>query len=194
MRRAKVILVGLVILVAARVFALPPAYLDPSRSGAMEGGLLFSVDPLNGRTAIGVDFYWISRARIGVGVSSTFSLAHFPATQSLTFDALYYLDLDASGQGLAVVPIKARIGMFGPSQSFGYGFATGVEWYAVPFYYDSNYNLQVSSQPLNCDFFLAFKALGEADYYDGRWRPELFFGSDLAGTIGGKSGQGYAAP
>ncbi|MGO8692232.1 MAG: hypothetical protein ACLQMF_01045 [Rectinemataceae bacterium] len=194
MRRRRTILVVLALLLAAGAFALPPAYLDSTRSGAMEGGLVFSVDPLNGRTALGVEFYWISRARVGVGVTSMFSLAHFPATESLSLDALYYLDFDPTGRGLAVMPIKARIGMFGPSQSLGYGLATGVEWYAIPFYYDSNYKLRVSSQPLNCDFFLAFKGLAEVDYFDGRLRPSLVCASDFAGTIGGSSGQGYYGP
>jgi len=191
MGRLRAILAGLALLVGAGAFALPPAYFDTTRSGAVEAGLLFSVDPLNGRTALGVDFYWISRARIGLGVSSMFSLTHFPETERLTFDGLYYLDFDPSGYGLAVMPIEARVGAFGSSWSLGYGFAAGVEWYALAFAYDDNNNLRVTSHPLNSDFFLALKGLGEVDYVEGRWRPAVVLGSDFAGTVGGKSGQGY---
>jgi hypothetical protein len=179
------------VLICSSVFALPPAYFDPVRSGGVEGGMVFSVDPLSGDCAIGFELYWVSQSRFGAGLTAMLPLSGDGRLGSYSFDGLYYADIESSGRGLVVVPVKLRLGMFGTEGRFGAGLSAGVQWYALPFAFDDSYNMYIAPHPLNADFFMSVKATAELDYAGGKLVPTLGTAVDLGGTIGGGSGSGY---
>lgn len=187
--RRRLTLIVLALTVSAGVFAIPRVYLDPYWSGAIEGGLLVSVNPMNGKMSLGGDILWISPARIGVGITSFVALKRPLTIDSWSLDGIYYL---STGQEDLDVPIKLRVGMFDGASggAFGVGLASGLEWFAVPFEFDDNDNMYVSSDPTTSGFFLSLKGLAELDYVRGGLRPSLAVGSALSGTIGGEAAGG----
>lgn len=184
-------LIPLILIMSAGVFAIPRVYQDPYWSGAFEGGVLVSLDPLSGKMSLGGELLWISPARIGVGITSFVALKLPLTFDSWTLDGVYYL---STGQNEDLdIPIKLRVGLFDGASggSLGVGVATGLEWFAVPFEFDDSDNMYVSNDPTTSGFFLSLKGLAELDYVRGGLRSSLSFGSALSGTIGGEaSGSG----
>ncbi len=176
---------------AATGFAIPPGLLDPNYDGGIGGGILFSIDPMNGKMQVGFELYWLSRSRFGVGFTSFVNLSKSLGLDSFSLDGLYYLDFDPTGNGFAVIPIKLRLGIFGAQSDLGVGLASGIEYYAVPMTFDQNDNIVLSEDPNLSDFFLTLKALVELDYTGGTLTPWLMGGATLIGTIGGEGGGGY---
>ena len=176
----------LLLAVVASGFAVPPGLFDPTYDGGIAGGVLFSIDPLNGRMQLGFELYWLSRSRVGVGFTSFANLSNPLSLDSFSLDGLYYLDFDPTGNGYAVIPIKLRLGIFGGHSDLGIGLASGIEYYALPMFFDANDNIVFSGDPNLSGFFLTVKALAELDYWGGKLTPWVMGGATLIGTIGGE--------
>ena len=188
--KTQLALVCLFLLVAATFgFAIPPGLFDPQFDGGVGGGVLFSIDPTSGKMGLGFELYWLSRTRFGEGITTFFGIQNNQAF-SFSFDGLYYLDYESSGNGFAVIPIKLRLGTFGEPEVFGIGLASGIEWYALPLSFDQNDNIVLAGDPMSAGFFMTLKALAELDFAGGRLIPEIIGGCSLIGTIGGGAG-GY---
>ena len=190
MKTRHVLVVVLLFAAATAGFAVPPGLFDPAYSGALGGGILFSIDPTSASMQLGFELYYLSASRFGGGLSVFLSLPKL-ALGSFTLDGLYYLDFDPSGRGFAVIPIKLRLGVFGEQSDLGAGLAAGIEYYALPMFFDAGGNIGFSGDRNLCGFFLTLKALAELDYAGGALSTWVMGGTTLIGTIGGQGGSGY---
>ena len=154
---------GLMLAAATAAFAVPPGLFDPTYDGDVGGGILVSFNPMDGRVQLGFELYYLSTSRFGGGITAFVSIPKF-ALESFSMDALYYYDLDSSGRGFTVVPLKLRVGIFGDRSELGAGFAAGIEYYAVPMFFDSADNIILSGDPNLSGFFTTVKAVAELDY------------------------------
>ena len=89
------------------------------------------------------------------------------------------------------MPIKLRLGVFGERSDLGVGLASGLEYYALPMFFDANDNITLSGDPNLSGSFLTLKALAELDYAGGALSTWVMGGTTLIGTIGGSGGTGY---
>jgi hypothetical protein len=175
---------------ATAAFAVPPGLFDPAYDGDVGGGILVSMNPIDGRVQLGFELYYLSSSRFGGGITVFVSIPKF-ALESFSLDALYYYDFDSSGRGFAVVPLKLRLGIFGERSELGAGFAAGIEYYAVPMFFDSTDNIILTGDPNLSGFFTTVKAVAELDYSAGTLTPWIVGGTTLIGTVGGSGAGGY---
>lgn len=160
---------------STRALALPSTFVDPANNGFLGGAIMLAYGLEHSELSLAFEASYTLPGRVGVGLTWFVTLPKF-RLGSFSLDGLYFLDTDPTGFGAMVIPMKLRLGLFG--QSFGAGFAIGLEYYA--------YSLYPSG-----DMFISPKFEFELDYDFNSVHPWIEAGASFEGTVGQPQSGGY---